>query len=75
MKTTSASSKKFIQICNSNNSHRGYYVIQIEKIERGVRQGDTTSLILFITPKEDLFKILPLEKRGLNIDGERMTDL
>ncbi len=45
------------------------------KIERGVRQGDTMSPKLFTTAMEHIFKQLNLDERGVNIDGESLTDL
>ena len=44
-------------------------------IERGVRQGDTISPKIFTTAMEDIFKKLNLQERGLNVDGEKLTDL
>ena len=43
-------------------------------IERGVRQGDTISPKIFTTAMEDTFKKLNLQERGLNVDGEKLTD-
>ena len=50
-------------------------VSEIVKIERGVRQGDTLSPKMFTSAMERVFKELPLEARGVNIDGEKLTDL
>jgi hypothetical protein len=50
-------------------------VSQIVNICRGVRQGDTLSPKVFTATVEAIFKKLPLEKRGVNIDGEKLTDL
>ena len=44
-------------------------------ISRGVRQGDTISPKIFTTAMEEIFKKLDLEERGINIDGEQLTDL
>ena len=44
-------------------------------IERGVRQGDTISPKIFTTAMEDIFKKLNLQERGLNVDGESLTDI
>ena len=44
-------------------------------IERGVRQGDTISPKMFTVAMEEIFKKLNLQERGLNIDGEKLTDL
>ena len=44
-------------------------------IERGVRQGDTISPKIFTAAMEDIFKKLNLQERGLNVDGEKLTDL
>jgi hypothetical protein len=46
------------------------------QINRGVRQGDTLSPKIFTAAvEEEVFKKLDLEVRGVNIDGERLTDL
>ena len=50
-------------------------VSKVVNIERGVRQGDTISPKIFTTAMEDIFKKLDLQERGLNIDGEKLTDL
>jgi len=44
-------------------------------IKRGVRQGDTISPKIFTAAMEEVFKNLDLQTRGVNIDGERVTDL
>ena len=44
-------------------------------IERGVRQRDTISPKIFTAAMEDIFKKLNLQERGLNVDGEKLTDL
>ncbi|XP_072051533.1 uncharacterized protein [Amphiura filiformis] len=44
-------------------------------IKRGVRQGDTISPKIFTAAMEEIFKKLDLEKQGINIDGEWLTDL
>ena len=45
-------------------------------INRGVRQGDTISPKIFTTAiEEEVFKTLNLEKNGVNVDGEYLTDL
>lgn len=45
------------------------------KIERGVRQGDTLSPKIFTAALEEVFKKSNLEEKGINIDGEQLTDL
>ena len=45
------------------------------KISRGVRQGDPISPKLFTASIEEVFKNCDLDKRGIDIDGERLTDL
>ena len=50
-------------------------VLKTINIEKGVRQGDTISPKIFITAVEDIFKTLNLQERGLNVDGENLTDL
>lgn len=45
------------------------------QINRGVRQGDTISPKIFTAAMEEVFKKLELEKRGVAIDGEQLTDL
>jgi len=50
-------------------------VSQIITIDRGVRQGDTLSPKVFTTTMECIFKNIPLDERGINIDGEKLTDL
>ena len=45
------------------------------KILRGVRQGDPISPKLFTASIEEVFKNCELEKRGIDIDGEKLTDL
>ena len=44
-------------------------------IGRGVRQGDTLSPKIFTTTLEGVFRKIELEGKGLNIDGEELTDL
>ena len=44
-------------------------------IETGVRRGDTVSPKIFTIAMEDIFKKLNLQERGLNVDGEKLTDL
>ena len=50
-------------------------VSEIVKISRGVRQGDTLSPKVFTAAMEAIFKKLPLDERGINVDGEMLTDL
>ena len=45
------------------------------RIERGVRQGDTLSPKMFTAAVEDIFQKANLEERGININGEMLTDL
>ena len=49
----------------------------IEKIpiKRGVRQGDTISPELYTATLESIFRRLNWEKKGVNIDGEFLTNL
>ena len=45
-------------------------------INRGVRQGDTISPKIFTAAmEEEVLKKLNLEKNGVNVDGEYLTDL
>ena len=45
-------------------------------INRGVRQGETISPKIFTAAiEEEVFKKLNLEKKGINVDGEWLTDL
>ena len=45
-------------------------------INRGMRQGDTISPKIFTAAiEEEVFKRLNLEKNGVNVDGEYLTDL
>ena len=44
------------------------------QIERGVTHGDTISPKMFTAAMEEIFKKLNLQDRGLNIDGEKLTD-
>ena len=50
-------------------------VSEIVKISRGVRQGDTLSPKVFTAAMEAIFNKLPLDERGINVDGEQLTDL
>ncbi|XP_072048908.1 uncharacterized protein [Amphiura filiformis] len=50
-------------------------LIKISREQRGVLQGDTISPKIFTAAMEQIFKQLDLEKRGINIDGEWLTDL
>ena len=45
------------------------------KILRGVRQGDPISPKLFTAAIEQIFKNSDLKPRGIDIDGEKLTDL
>ena len=45
------------------------------KILRGVRQGDPISPKLFTATIEEVFKNCEIEERGIDIDGEKLTDL
>ena len=45
------------------------------RILRGVRQGDPISPKIFTASIEEVFKNCDLEKRGIDIDGEKLTDL
>ena len=45
------------------------------QIEKGFRPGDTISPKMFTDAMEELFKKLNLQDRGLNKDGEKLTDL
>ncbi|PIK41247.1 hypothetical protein BSL78_21886 [Apostichopus japonicus] len=50
-------------------------ILNIIRIERGVHQGDTLSPKVFTTAMEEIFRKLNLQERGVNVDGERLTDL
>ena len=45
------------------------------KILKGVRQGDALSPKLFTATIQDAFRKIELEERGLNIDGENLSEL
>lgn len=45
------------------------------RIEKGVRQGDTLSPLLFITLLESMCKKINWESMGINIDGEKISHL
>jgi len=45
------------------------------KIEKGVRQGDCLSPILFTAVLEEVFKTLDWKKKGLRINGEYLSHL
>lgn len=45
------------------------------KLARGVRQGDTISPKLFTATLEGVFKKLNWEEKGIEIEGERLTNL
>ncbi|XP_072016915.1 uncharacterized protein [Amphiura filiformis] len=45
------------------------------RIERGVRQGDTLSPKIFTAALEEVLKKSNLERKGISIDGEILTDL
>ena len=45
------------------------------KILKGVRQGDPLSPKLFTATIQDAFRKKELEERGLNIDGENLSEL
>ena len=45
------------------------------KIERGVRQGDILSPKIFTAAMEEIFRNSDLERGGINIDGEILSDL
>ena len=44
-------------------------------ILRGVSQEDPVSLKLFIATIQEVFENAQLEERGINIDGEKLSDL
>ena len=50
-------------------------VSKVINIRRGVRQGDTLSPKIFTNALEGVFKKLTRQERGINIDGEYLTDL
>lgn len=50
-------------------------ISQMIEIARRVRQGYTLSPNFFTAAMEYIFQRLPLEERGINIDGEKLTDL
>ena len=45
------------------------------RIKRGVRQGDTISPKLFTATLESIFRRLNWENKGVNIDGEFLSNL
>ena len=45
------------------------------KILKGVRQGDPLSRKLFTATIQDTFRKIELEERGLNLDGENLSEL
>ena len=44
-------------------------------ILRGVRQGDPNSPELFTATIQEVFKNAQLEEKGINIDGEKLSNL
>ena len=42
---------------------------------RGVRQGDPISPKLFTATVQEVFKNAQLDKKGINIDGEKLSNL
>ena len=44
-------------------------------ILRGVRQGDPISPQVFTATIQDVFKNAQLEEKGINMDGEKLSDL
>ena len=55
--------------------HRNEQVSEEIKILKGVRQGDPLSPKLFTATIQDAFRKIELEERGLNIDGENLSEL
>ena len=45
------------------------------KINRGIRQGDTVSPKIFTAAMEGVFQSMDIKDKGINIDGEYLTDL
>ena len=52
-----------------------YYFEGAIKILKGVRQGDPLPPKLFTATIQDAFRKIELEERGLNIDGENLSEL
>ncbi|PIK46657.1 endonuclease-reverse transcriptase [Apostichopus japonicus] len=56
----------------------GYILKMISQTSSGLKEecaSDTLSPKVFTTAMEEIFKKLNLQERGLNVDGERLTDL
>lgn len=49
--------------------------IKFIEIKQGVRQGDPFSHKLFTNTPEDIFKIFHWERKKININCERLTNL
>ena len=65
----------YIEIMKDIYTDSSVTVHQKIRIKRGVRQGDTISPKLFTATLESIFRRLNWENKGVNIDGEFLSNL